>query len=64
MKTYANVIRLAAKQALDSFLAGNDAIWQQVDFDLIAYIFEKDIKQVEQDILKEYEIVEREHYAK
>ena len=63
MKTYADVIQLAAKQAFSAYLGGSNEIWRQVDFGLIAYIYERPVKTVESDIEIVYNVVQDTHYS-
>jgi hypothetical protein len=63
MKSYAEVIKLAAKQALDTYMSGSYAPWQQVDFELIAFIYEVPTKQVAIDAGTVYDALQEEQFA-
>jgi hypothetical protein len=64
MKTYADVILLSAKTAFSAYLANSNDIWPQVDFSLIAFIYERPVQEVERDIKTVYDIVSTAHYSR
>ena len=63
MKSYTDVIQLAAKQAHDTYMSGSYAPWQQVDFELIAFIYEVPTKQVAIDAGTVYDTLQAETFA-
>jgi hypothetical protein len=62
MKSYADVIKLAAEQAFHTYMSGSYAPWQQVDFDLIAFIYEVPSKQVAIDAGTVYDALQEEQF--
>lgn len=64
MKSYADVLVLAANTAFSSYMGGSNEIWHQIDFGLIAFIYERPVKTVESDIKIVYNTVSNAYYSK
>ena len=64
MKTYADVLLLAANKAFSAYLGGSNEIWRNVDFNLIGFIYERPVKEVERDVETVYNTVSVAYYSK
>jgi hypothetical protein len=64
MKTYAEVLVQAANAAFSAYLGGSNEIWRQVDFNLIAFIYERPVETVESDCQIVYNTVSNAYYSK
>ena len=63
MKTYADVLVLAANTAFSAYMGGSNEIWRQVDFALVAFIYERPVERVESDIQIVYNTVSDAYYS-
>lgn len=60
MKTYVETIEKVANDIFNSYIgSGNDSI---VNADIIAYIFDEDVRMVYYEINTEYEIKKNDYY--